>query len=35
MGLKSKLSKMKSFLFDEEEEKPKEKKTVSNKEEGY
>ncbi len=33
MGLKSKLSKMKSFLFDEEEEKPKEKKTVSNKEE--
>lgn len=26
MGLKSKLSKMKSFLFDEEEEKPKEKK---------
>ena len=28
MGLKSKLSKMKSFLFDEEEE-PKEKKAVS------
>ena len=33
MGLKSKLSKMKSFLFDEEEEKPKEKKTVSKAEE--
>lgn len=33
MGLKSKLSKMKSFLFDEEEEKPKNKKVISKKEE--